>query len=243
MATLIRLTMQRDIWRPFLRNNEPALIVVGQGTPPLPDGISMNPLPTTLSTEVEGPRNQIQTANAVAAAEICGVLRQFNRTCNIAMARTTTFAQLHQKSVVLVGAFDNPWTEHLLVPLRFHFDRQVAIDHPQGRVLAIVDRDRKASGSPWVIDAGISPDQMKSDYLIIARFHSDTIDDDVLVAAGIWTHGTQSAGEYVASRDKVAKLLSLAPAAWDGFNFEAVLRTDIVNGEPGDVKIVATEFW
>ena len=232
---------RHDVWQPVFHENVPAVIVVGQGKNSMP--ASGDATAATLSADVLRPRNQVEMANAIAAAHICGVFEQFHRPCAIVPARTATPDDLNHKSVVLVGGFDNPWTERLLTPLRFHLSHEVASGETPGRFLSIVDQEGKATGSPWRVDREIAPDQMQNDYLIIARFHNDSLDDDVVVAAGIWTHGTEAAGEFVSSPEKMARILSQAPAGWKGFNFEAVLQTDVINGAAGNVKVLATNFW
>jgi hypothetical protein len=41
----------------------------------------------------------------------------------------------------------------------------------------------------------------------------------------------------------MSQLLSRAPRGWKGVNFEAVLKVDVVQGNPAPAKVVAAQFW
>jgi hypothetical protein len=235
----LRRESRLDPWRAVLQNNVPAVIVTGQRN--AEQSVAAQSVKGTIALSEALPTMAV--GNAVTIGQICGVFQKFDRPCDIVASRTATLTDLRNKSIVLVGAFDNPWTERLLAPLRFQFSRKTADNAPGVRRFSIVDRNQTVGHSPWNDDFSISPGQMKADYFVIARFHSDITEGDVLVAAGIWTQGTQSAGEFITSPRKMAQLLSLAPAGWKGTNFEAVLETDVIQEQAGPTKILATNFW
>ncbi len=240
-----QLQKEHQFWWPVLHNASPAVILVGQ-MPPNPGAQGSqagSPTPDTLTTENRLPEHQLVMGNAIAAADVCGVFRVYGRPCSIIPARSAKLADVRNKSIVLIGAFDNPWTRRLLAPLRYQFVLGPQTAPPNEKLRSIVDKRQAANGSPWNVDFNSSPEQESKDYFIIARFHSDTTDSIVLVAAGIGPNATRSAGDFVAASDQLAQITSLAPASWKGLNVEAVLQTEIVQGQPGHVKILATEFW
>ena len=93
------------------------------------------------------------------------------------------------------------------------------------------------------VDFSIPRDKIVTDYSIIARFHSDVTDGQVVVIAGIGPMSTEAAAEFSSSPEHSSDLLSLAPQGWKGKNVEAVLATDVVNGIPGHTRILRTAFW
>ena len=82
-----------------------------------------------------------------------------------------------------------------------------------------------------------------SDYAIVARFHSDITESTAVVIAGLGSPGTGSAEQYISNQEKMKELISRAPKDWQGQNFEAVLKVDLIQGNAGHVDVVAARFW
>jgi hypothetical protein len=71
-------------------------------------------------------------------------------------------------------------------------------------------------------------------YAVIARFHSGITDGMTAVIAGLGRQGTHTAGEFASTASKYD---------WEGNNFEAILKIDIIQGSAGHVEVVATRFF
>jgi len=84
---------------------------------------------------------------------------------------------------------------------------------------------------------------MNEDYAIVARFHSDVTDGMAVVVAGLGRQGTHTGGLYICSPDAMRTILSRAPKGWKGVNFEAVLKTNVIQGSAGHAEVIATQFW
>lgn len=139
---------------------------------------------------------------------------------------------------MFIGAFDNAWTLRLTHPLRFHFSNDPDMMH-----LQIVDS--KAQGkTAWVVDRGM---QMATnnyrDYAIIAQFTDNNTGNVAVVIAGIGRGGTRVAGEFLTDSADLGQLMRAAHEAGDKKNMEAVLSTQIIDGEPGSPKMEAVYFW
>jgi hypothetical protein len=150
----------------------------------------------------------------------------------------TNLDQLRRSPTVFVGAFDNPWTLRLTRPLRFHFGND-----PTMTQLWI--EDSMAPGHPrWVVDRSV---QMATnnyrDYGIVARFTDSNTGNVAMVIAGIGRGGTRVAGEFVTDGSDLRELVRAAKHAGDKTNMEAVLSTQIIDGEPGSPKMEAVYFW
>jgi hypothetical protein len=141
-------------------------------------------------------------------------------------------AQIKGNSIVLIGAYNNAWTERLLMPLRFHF---VA---PPGE--AIVDTWHPEK--QWARDRS-KPYSEAPDYGIVARFHDSSTDGIVVVIAGLQRFGTDAASEFVVSSHFLDSLNRQIGSNWKDKNIEVVIRVDVVNGRAGAPITEAIHTW
>jgi hypothetical protein len=227
---------KREFWRPVLRSNVPALIVVGGGRDP---ALSENLAPGTNGQDL----TQLMMENAIVTAQICSVFREYGRDCKVTPAQSATLADLHDKSIVLVGAFDNTWTRRLLAPLRYQFNFDTSAPAASPRTRMVVDHDHPEHISTWKVGPDGPSPEFGNEYAIVGRFRSEITDGMVVVAAGLGPEGTSSAGEFVCAPDRLHEVLTLAPKGWKGSDFEAVLQIGVVQGKAGHVEVVATQFW
>jgi len=223
----------QDFWKPVLQNDVPVLIVVGK-SPVITNGSG--------TASLDGPSAVPNTslANAFAATQICKMLRDYRSYCNVVSAQSATLTELREKSVVMIGALDNPWILRLMAPLRYQF-RFEDTTPAESRVRFIMDENRSEDSKGWRI--GSSNLESESDYAIIARFHSDITDSAVVVTGGLGQQGTLGAEEFLSKSENLRDIFSRAPKDWKGFNFEAVLQVDVVQGESGPARVVAAQFW
>jgi hypothetical protein len=224
---------QRDFWWPVLHGNQPALIVLGRRTT----------LASTDSNFAPGPADgsSLALADAVVAAQICSLVREYRHDCNITPAPMAMVDTFLGKSVVLIGGIDNDWTRRFMAPLRYQI-RTGPFPLPTSPDQAFVAEHKSTGDAPrWIRGEGVPGDFSKG-YAIFGRFHSDINDNIVVVIAGLEPEGTDGAWQFMSS-NKLPELLSQAPKGWKGTNFEAVLQMDIVNGSPSHEQVVATDFW
>jgi hypothetical protein len=153
----------------------------------------------------------------------------------ISTASQTTFGQLRDGPIILIGALDNSWTQRLTENLRFNFLSQDGFD-------TIVDH--RGSGRPqWSVPWNLSDQKLTRDYAIVARFRDSTTGQPVILVAGIAAEGTEAAGEFLSNPDYFAQLLQRAPHNWPTMNMEVVIQTQVIDGHPGPPSILAVEFW
>jgi hypothetical protein len=65
----------------------------------------------------------------------------------------------------------------------------------------------------------------------------------LLVVAGMGRDGTLAAGEFVTDPRYLEMLAKVAPSHWERKNLQVLLATDIVKGNTGPPRILATYFW
>jgi hypothetical protein len=171
--------------------------------------------------------------NGLAMGRVAALLNARKADYKIQSAGETTLEQIRENPVVLVGAYNNMWSQRLLFPLRFHFNakpgEEAILDswHPERR---------------WIRDTtksfGNTPD-----YGIVARFHNASTDSMVVVVAGLQRYGTDAASQFVVSPRMLAAFNQQIGWNWTNKNVEAVLRVDVVNGKAGAPTIEATHVW
>jgi hypothetical protein len=147
----------------------------------------------------------------------------------------TNLNELREGPTIFIGGLDNQWTLKLIAPLRYRFAGRDAdvyyiedTKNPQNKDLSIRLYDKYTA--------------ITHDYAIIARVHSEELGQPAMVAAGITMSGTAAAGEFLSDPVRVAELRKRLGSALRDHDFEAVLRTDVVNGNAGPAQIVAVDI-
>jgi hypothetical protein len=152
------------------------------------------------------------------------------------MAATDTgFAQLREGPVILIGAFDNPWTMRITqdLPIGFEYDNDVR---------NVVDR----TSSPkrfWTLQWQVPGKSLARDYAVVARLHDKVTGEPVIILAGILGEGTEAASEVVSNQSYLDAVLQKAPKNWDQLNLEAVIEANVIEGHPGPPTVVAVKTW
>ncbi len=190
-----------------------------------------------LQSDSHGPRQpaDLGVNDVLTLTHIASALDTRGKPYRIATVSKTTFNQLREGPIILIGAFDNSWTLRLTQNLRFTFLAQNGFD-------SIVDH-RGSSQARWSVPWNASDQKITQDYAVVARFHDSTTGQPVVLAAGIASEGTEAAGELLSSPDYLNQLLQRAPSNWTTMNMEAVIQTQVIDGRPGPPTILAVEFW
>ena len=170
--------------------------------------------------------------NGLAMGRVAALVNARNADYRIQSASETTLAQIRESPTVLVGAYNNLWSQRLLAPLRFHFNvrsDEAILDsfHPEKR---------------WARDAS-KPFTQTPDYAIVARFRNPSTDSFVVVVAGLQRFGTDAASRFVVSSRLLDAFNSQVGYNWTDKNLEVVLRVDVVDGKAGAPMIEATHIW
>jgi hypothetical protein len=150
-------------------------------------------------------------------------------------ASATGFAQLREGPIVLIGAFDNPWTLRITQDLPFGFEYD-------NHLRKVVDR-KSASKRFWTLAWEVPNTKLAEDYAVVARIHDNVTGQPVIVLAGILGEGTEAASEVVSNPVYLNQLLQKAPKDWDKLNLEAVIHTHVIEGHPGPPSVVAVATW
>jgi len=174
----------------------------------------------------------LSLGNSMALARIAALLSTREREYEPLPAAALTLDQIRQNPVVLIGAYNNAWTERLLLPLRFHF-----APRPDEAIV-----DTQHPNQHWVRDSS-RPFDNTADYGIVARFRNSSTDSMVVVVAGLQRYGTDAASQFVSSPRFLEQIDRQLGLGWENRNLEAVIRVDVVNGSAGAPVIERLHTW
>jgi hypothetical protein len=228
-------------WKPVVETPGAVLLVVGDhpnGPPTLPetDGNRsfVTPVPSSDSSQT------VPFSDTVTIARVVGALEARKKNVLIRRGNSSTFSDLREGAVVLIGAFNNEWSLRLTRPLRY----SLAMDPDQHLVYI---RDAKAPSSrswSWGTNQPREPvtganSPKIQDFALISRIRDSETGHVVVVIGGLYTYGTEAAGELLTDPDlmqAIAKETRLNGAARD---LQIVLGTTVTDGTPGPPKVLA----
>ncbi len=228
-------------WQPVIASGTPALIVIGVHS--LDERGQDEPTKIHASSIRDGQENMLTSmvrsdmvpvSDIVSYSEITDLLTRRTHAYRTKGSADTTFEDLRQGPIILIGGLDNIWTKRLVAPLRFSFFASTQLESEI--------RDSKDSSHVWKFDNMQLVSGDSRDYAIVASYFDSTIGQHVLVAAGIGKAGTQAAAEFVTSDQDLKSWLTqeMVPR---GKNVELVLSTEILDGQPGPPHVVASSIW
>jgi hypothetical protein len=178
--------------------------------------------------------DMVPVSDIVSYSEITDLLTRRTHVYRTKGSADTTFEELRQGPVILIGGLDNVWTKRLVAPLRYSFFASTQLESEI--------RDSKDPSHVWKFNNMQLVSGDSRDYAIVASYFDSTIGQHVLVVAGIGKAGTQAAAEFVTS-DQDLKAWLAEEKVPRGKNVELVLSTEILDGEPGPPHVVASSLW
>ncbi|MDE3167418.1 MAG: hypothetical protein KGN36_16570 [Acidobacteriota bacterium] len=217
-------------WAPILQASDPVLVVTdtlmarrqAQADSAANSGVQ----------EVFDPKAFLYVSQQ--SAKLALFLGAHGKRADYELARNIGIAKLRERPFILKGAFNNQWTLRAVAPLRFCL--KLELDSHTRRIL---DRNNPAQ-QDW--QAPMTP-TLAADYALIARAPEPETGQMMLVIAGLGEQGSAAALEFVTNPKYLARFAAQAQAGWDRRNIELVIKTDLVNGDWGEPRVVATNLW
>ncbi len=231
-----RPSVTEQFWSPVLES--PYRVTLCVGTPDtfnasIASDQNLAPSPTLEQKIFHSAR--LGPANVATLIRLGGILEGRHRSFRLLLASQASFPMLREGPVVLVGALDNPWTMRLTQNLRYGFA-------DDGQSMYVVDR-KNPSSRQWSVNLKQAPSSQSGDFAVIARYNDTTLGQPVVLAAGLSSQGTEAAGEILSDPDVLKELFKHAPGNWKKVNLEAVVQTQVIDGNPGPSRILAVEYW
>jgi hypothetical protein len=213
-------------WNPVWRNGDAATICVA--APYNPGSPAEGSADPTYLQVMKSDR--MAFADALAMARIVGLVKESGQRYDLRRVTSSTLADFRRGPLILIGAFNNPWTMSLTSQLRFYFQHGMI-------------RDRQNATKVWAHHPDLPYSKLTDDYGIVSRFVDKRTEQTVVVVAGLGRDGTIAASEFVTEPRYLETLASLAPRGWERMNVQVVISTELINGNAGPPKIVDKYFW
>jgi hypothetical protein len=223
-----------EFWTPLL-NSPGAVLAVIPTSLRANDGSSSEGNPVAVVSSSHGPYSNISVCDAIALSRFSSLLGRHSKPFDIKEANLTSLVDLHERSAILIGALNNQWTMRLTEPLRFHFSIEPSS-------VRIVDSENLGNRN-WIVDYTQRYAYAVHDYAIIARYKDQTTGGNIIVIAGIGAHATQAASEFVGTSKGLEQIQHVAARGWEEKNLELIVETDIINGDSGPPRLIATTTW
>ena len=237
---LHRASTQDLFWKPVLDTPGPVLVAVGDhpnGPPTLPDsaesGSTPTPIPGSDASET------VPFADTVTIARVVGALQARDKQVLIRRGNASSFSDLREGAVVLIGAFNNEWSLRLTRQLRYSLDLD-----PDRHLIYIKDAKNPASRTwSWATNqpreplVGANSPRIR-DYALISRIRDAGTGHVVVVIGGLYTYGTLAAGEFLtdpALMQEVARAVNLRKTSQ---NLQIILGTTVTDGIPGPPSVL-----
>jgi hypothetical protein len=238
-------------WAPVVDSSGSVLLCVGQrrflGSSPEPGQWSNSDLPHVADPHGDTPgpstlfklyylgSQNVALQDVTTLGRLNGLLQAKGKTCIIRGEISTSFADLRDGPVVLVGALNNDWTVRLMGTMRFSFERDNA-------VFWIKDRQNPSRGDRAVNYQTPYLD-LAEDYALISRVLEPTTERMVVVAGGLTGFGTITAGEFLTNPRYLDAAAKQLPPNWEHKNIQLVLATKVIGGNSGPPRVVEKYVW
>jgi hypothetical protein len=240
-AWLHRANPEDLFWSPVLDTPGPVLVAVGDhpnGPPTVPDfdGSSspVTPVPSSDSSQT------VPFADTVTIARVVGALEARRKQVLIRRGSSSSFSDLREGAVVLIGAFNNEWSLRLTRQLRYSLAMDV------DRHLIYIRDARNPASRNWSWGTNQPREPMTGanspklqDFALISRIRDSETGHVVVVIGGLYTYGTEAAGEFLTNPDLLGAIATQARAGGGGHNLQIVLGTTVTDGTPGPPRVLA----
>jgi hypothetical protein len=227
-------------WTPVLDTPGSVLLAVGSvpnGPPtPSPEGDQGPPRPMVHKTTAL----TVPFADALTTARVFGVLQSHGKKVIMREEGLTSFSDLREGPVVLIGAFNNEWSLRLTRQLQF----TLALDDQRHLIYIRDAKNPTARIWSWATDKptgqqGGADGPTVEDYALISRIWNSETGHVVIIIGGLYTYGTQAAGEFLTDAQLMRAVAKIAPLADPHRNLQIVLGTTVTDNTPGPPRVLA----
>ncbi len=250
-STDVRGRAVDEFWRPFLSQSHVPLLCLGSpvtyrlsqrlyglnGLPPSGEAqvdaaislLGIDLRPDDIQSQVD---QYTGLASAGAAALISGFLGRHGVSIEVRGSNATAFADLKNRSVIVMGALTNRWTIHFNPSLRF----QVVRDQGGSALRDISDEK--------IYHASHDRDGAANEgYAAVSRLYDPQSGGNFLIISGTSQYGNQGATDFLLDRAQLGARLVALPSGWPTKNLEFLLRMRVVAGTPARAEVVASRIW
>jgi hypothetical protein len=230
-------------WTPMLRGSGTVLFCIGG---PRPDEVGVT------GTDSTGPSVSayqilrlefVALADSITLSRITGLLTGKGKPYRIRSHNGTSFADLRNTPVILIGAFNNSWSMQFNRPLRFTFELEHTDGPEGGRVIDVIRDKQNLTREEWEVEPTQPYNKVTEDYAIISRTFDPNTQGIVVTVGGLLKWGTVAAGEFLSEPQYIEDASRLWPGDWDQKNIEIVIGTKVFQGNSAPPRVLAAHFW
>jgi hypothetical protein len=250
------------VWKPFFRGDDVTLVVISN--PPIyrfsnaidPEIVAKNAiglngeqekqLADTLKDKfvmkqtrrpklILSPEDYTGMGEAIGLHRITDLFRSTGRTLLLRQSRTATAEDLKNHNVVLLGSvWANEWSGRLPVREDFVYSGNATIEN----------RDpQSGEGNEYLPEFDPRTGELLVDYALVTVKPNISLENTVMVLAGIHSEGTEAAAEFVTTRNYLQELNQrLGQLNENGTPvqyYQALLKVGVENGIPTTISIVS----
>jgi hypothetical protein len=238
---LHRASPEDLFWKPVVDTPGPVLVAVGDhpnGPPTVPaadeTASSVTPVPSSDSSHT------VPFADTVTIARVVGALEARNKQVLIRRGSSSSFSDLREGAVVLIGAFNNEWSLRLTRQLRY----SLAMDVDKHLIYIRDARNPSSRVWSWGTNQPLEPvtganSPKLQDFALISRIRDSETGHVVVVIGGLYTYGTEAAGEFLTDPDLLQAIAAQARPSGGSQNLQVVLGTTVTDGTPGPPRVLA----
>ena len=239
----------RQFWDPLLNATQPVLVCTGAidiahisgrmwEAASAPDRPELRPDKESADAAPARPEGTafVTVTDALALARVVSLFHEHTKPYRIRTDRGTSFADLRASPTVLVGLFNNTWTMRLTSDFPF----VPATDTASGTFLI---RDRLTPSRGWYPDRPWPDPHVNRDYAFVSRVVDPATGNLVVIVAGITPYGTVAAAELLTSKPRLEAALRALPSDWQSKSVQMVIETQILDGDAGPPRVVASRVW
>lgn len=227
-------------WKPVLETPGPVLIAVGDVPNGPPREASLPGQGLALPVIQKSSATTVPFGDTVTIARVLGILASRGKQVVIRREGASSFSDLRESPVVLIGAFNNEWSLRLTRQLRY----TMALD-PERHLIYIKDNEHPADRSwSWPTDQptenqGAAGGPRVEDYALISRIWNSDTGRVVVVVGGLYTYGTEAAGEFLSEPQRIQAIGKFPALENPHSNLQVVLKTTVTDGTAGPPEVVA----
>jgi hypothetical protein len=233
------------LWSQILDSSSPVLLCVGQrpfaassATEPQSSSMPLQNAPSPQTTLYQlyylGSQN-VALPDVMTLGRLTGFLQARGKAYHIRGESATTFEDLRDGPVVLIGAFNNDWSMRLMGPRRFSFERD-------GDIFWIKDVQNPSDRS-HAVNYAMPYLNLTEDFALVSRVLDPVTERMVVLAGGLTGYGTVAAGEFLSNPAYMETITASAPGNWPSKNVEVLISTKVINGKSGPPKAAIAHFW
>ena len=232
------------LWAPVLESSSPVLVCVGQrsfvakphsGPEAAPQGNQAPGPQTTLFQLYYLGSQNVAMPDVITLGRLTGLLQAKGKAYHVRGEGSTTFDDVRDGPVVLIGAFNNDWSMRLTGKRRFSFERD-------GDIFWIKDSQNPTDRS-HAVNYAVPYLQLTEDFALISRVLDPVTERPVLLAGGLTGYGTMAAGEFLSNPAYMETVVGRAPRNWGRKNVQILVSTKVIDGKSGPPRVLLAHFW